>query len=63
MKNVTELRSQLIKLYDDVSNDGTPIEKAKVLVSASNSILKTVALEIEHNKLTGNKKDIPFMNS
>ena len=61
MTNSKELREELVKVFNSVKCDGMELKKAKVLVSTSDSILKSVKLELDHNKLTGSKKEIDFL--
>jgi hypothetical protein len=63
MKNVKELRDNLIDLYSNVRDENIDIEKAKVMVSAGNSIIKSAAIELEHSKFTGKKKQIDFLKT
>ena len=53
--DVKSLRDSLVDLYDDVRSGECDIEKGKVMVSASNSILKSVAIELDHMKFTQDK--------
>ncbi len=62
MKNVKDLRNELMSLYNNVKDDTTDIEKAKVMVSAANSIVKSAAIELEHAKFVGSSKKIDFLS-
>lgn len=61
MTNSKELREELVKVFNSVKCDSMELKKAKVLVSTSDVILKSVKLELDHNKLIGNIKEIDFL--
>lgn len=61
MKNVKELRTQLTLLYEDLKNDKVEIEKAKVMVSAGNSIIKSTQIEFDYIRFSKSKKEITFL--
>lgn len=63
MNNVTELRSELIKVFTGVKAKKMETGIAKTLVAASNSIIKTVKSELEYNKHLGVKKKIKFLET
>jgi hypothetical protein len=56
MNNVKELRKELSKLFDGVKNKQIEIQQGKAMVATSNAILKSIQLELEHNKFVGAKK-------
>ena len=61
MTNSKELREELVKVFNSVKCDSMELKKAKVLVSTRDVILKSVKLELDHNKLIGNIKEIDFL--
>ena len=61
MKNSKELRDRMIKLFNQIENDEIDLGKAKALVNTSNVILKTSALEMQHNKLFHVRKPVHFL--
>lgn len=63
MKNIKELRDEMVSLFNSVKEDNMDVDKGKVLVSAGNTIIKSAALELEHSKFTGNKKQINFLKT
>lgn len=63
MKNTTELREELTRLYNDMKSKKIEVYQAKVMIAATNAILKSCALEMEHAKMTGNKRDILFLTT
>lgn len=61
MKNVTDLRNELIGLYASVKTKKIEPAKAKILVSASHAIINTATTELNYNKHMGTKKKIKFL--
>jgi len=63
MMNVTELRNDLIKVYDDLKNGKIGISEAKERANISGKIISTAKTQMEYNKMTGNNKnEIAFLN-
>lgn len=60
MKNVTDLRNELAKLFTDVRGKKVNNDTAKTLVNTSNAIVKTIKIQLDHNRITNSKKRIPF---
>jgi len=60
MKNTTQLRNSLSKVFADLRTETLDVQRAKALVATSNSMLKSLQLEMEHSKMTGSKKEIKF---
>jgi len=63
MKNTEELRVMLSDVYDKLSKGEIDIQNAKAIVATSNAILKSAQLEMDHSKMTGNKKPIKFLET
>lgn len=61
MKNIKELRGELSSIFTQVKSKKLDLPRAKALVGTANSILKSVKIELDHNKFVGNKKPIDFM--
>ncbi len=61
MKNSRELREEMINLFNQVKNDEIDLKKAKALVGVSNVVLKTAALEMQHNKLFHVRRPVDFL--
>ena len=61
MKNVEELRNELLQIFQDVRSKNIDLQNAKTADAVSNSILKSAALEMEHNKLVGGKEPVDFL--
>lgn len=63
MKNITELRNELIVTFDKLKLRQIDISTAKATVALGNTIIKSAAIEIDYNKITGNKKKIQFLEN
>ena len=63
MKNVKELRDELVKVFTQVKEGSIDIGQGKTLVATSNAMLKSAQLELEHSKLCGIKKEIEFLKT
>ena len=62
MKNVKDLRKELDKVFDSLKKNDLDVGKAKAMVATSNAILKSIQLELEQNKMTGNKDRIDWLS-
>lgn len=63
MKNVKELRNELVELFSLVKEGKMDVGQGKTLVATSNSMLKSAQLELEHSKLIGKTKVIKFLET
>lgn len=63
MKNTKELRDELVKVFQGVSDGTIETSTGKTLVATSNAMLKSAQLELEQNKLLGKKKNIKFLET
>lgn len=63
MKNVKELRDELVKVFEDVKSGATEVGQGKTLVATANAMLKSAQLELEHSKLVGKTKVIKFLET
>jgi multidrug resistance efflux pump len=63
MKNVSKLRSELSKVFEQLKNSELDIQQAKAIVATSNAMLKSAQLELEHSKMTGQGKAIEFLTT
>lgn len=63
MKNVKELRSELVEVFNAVKEGKMDVGQGKTLVATSNAMLKSAQLELEHRKLTGTTKVIKFLET
>ena len=63
MKNTTELRGELIIVFNDLKARKIDTGTAKSFVAISNSILKSAAVEADYNKFLGRKEEINFLKT
>ena len=63
MKNATDLRNELVKVFEDLKSGEIGIKQAKASVGITNSILKSAALEAEYSKFTNNPVPIEFLET
>lgn len=63
MDNTTELRKQMIEVFNDLKKRKIDTSTAKSFVGVCNSILKTASVEADYNKFLGNKKEISFLKT
>jgi len=62
--NVTELRNDLIKVYNQLRGSEIGIQEAKELANVSGKILSSAKTQMEYNKMTGNKNNtIKFLEA
>lgn len=61
MENTTEVRAELKTLYSDLKQKKVDHKTAKTMVSVTNSMLKSAALEMDHSKMIGDKREIKFL--
>jgi hypothetical protein len=61
--NVTELRDDLIQVYNDLREGKIGIQEAKERANVSGKIISSAKTQMEYNKMTGNNKsEIAFLN-
>ena len=63
MKNTTDLRNEMVKVFNDLKDRKTDTSSAKTMVMVSNSILKSAAIEADYNKFMGKKTEIDFLKT
>lgn len=63
MKNVKQLRDELVKVFNGVKDGTMDTTQGKTLVATSNAMLKSAQLELEHAKVTGSIVKIPFLET
>jgi len=63
MKNTTELRDELVKVFDDLKNRKINTASAKSMVALTNSILKSCSVEADYNKFLSKKTEIEFLKT
>ena len=63
MKNVSKLRDELSTVFEQLKDNKLDIQQAKAIVAASNAMLKSAQLEMEHSKMIGSSKTIEFLKT
>lgn len=63
MKNVKQLRDELVDVFSKVKSGEMDTTQGKTLVATSNAMLKSAQLELEHAKLIGKAKVIKFLET
>lgn len=63
MRNVKELRDELVNVFHAVKQGNMEVGQGKTLVATSNAMLKSAQLELEHSKLIGSNKKIKFLET
>lgn len=61
MKNLFDLRSELIKVFDNLSNNSLELAKAKEFNNAAGKIISTIRCQLEYSKLRNEQPNIPFV--
>ena len=61
MQNINDLRNSLLKNYNNILTNKVSIEKSKEITSTAGKILGTLKVELDYNKIQGNKKKIKFL--
>jgi len=62
MKNVTDLRNDLIEVYKETKSGSTDNQTAGVLANIAGKIIKSAALELSYNQFKKySKKKIKFL--
>ena len=61
MKNIQDLRDELIDAFNMVKEDKRCAGQVKEMVNAAGKILGTVKLELEYAAIRGDKPVIPFL--
>lgn len=63
MKNIVEVRTELTRVFEQLSTGGiTPVE-AKELNNCAGKIINTLKVELEYFGLTGETPNIPFIRT
>lgn len=61
MKNIEDLRNDLLNNYEKTKTGEISIGLAKELSNSAGKIIATVKAQLEYNKYVGNTSEIPFM--
>ena len=63
MRNTTDLRNELIIVFNDLKSRKLDTGTAKAFVAISNSILKSASVEADYNKFLSKKEEIDFLKT
>lgn len=61
MKNIQDLRNDLLDNYNKTKTGEISVGLAKELSNSAGKIISTVKTQIDYNKYVGNTSKIPFM--
>jgi hypothetical protein len=59
--NVTELRNDLLRVYQNIENKKIGLNVAKEKANIAGKVLGSAKVELEYNKLLDNKNKINFL--
>ncbi len=60
-KNITELRDQLLEVFETIKKDPKKTKQATVMVNAGRAILGTVKAQIDYAVLRNEEPEIQFL--
>lgn len=63
IENVTQLRDDLIKIYEQVKSKEIGLKEAKELTNTAGKILSSAKLELEYKSYVGQKDKIEFLET
>ncbi len=61
MKNVVELREDLMKVYTELRSGDLGTNEAKQAANVAGKIISTAKIQMEYNKMVQSKDRIPFL--
>ena len=61
MKNITELRNDLLHVYEKLRSGKMEIKEAKEINNTAGKIISSAKVQIEYATVRGEKPDIDFM--
>ena len=61
MKNITELRINLAKVFDDLRNGETDPKIASELNNCAGKMINSLKVELEYNAMLNNNRKIKFL--
>lgn len=59
--NVTDLREQLIEIFNKLKKKQIGVNEAKELANVSGKIISSAKTQLEYNKYCGSKDEIHFL--
>ena len=63
MKNSTELRNELSKVFKKLKKKKITTDEARASIGITNSIIKSALAESEYNRFLGKREVIPFLKT
>ncbi len=63
MKNTTELREELGKMFKELREGTLDLKEAKAAVAMCNTMVKSAIGQFDYTKFTGDKASIPFLKT
>lgn len=61
IKNIKELREDLLSKYEQTKTD-KDIDKLSTFTATASAIIRSAKTELDYNKFKDDKKDIDFLN-
>lgn len=62
INNITDLRDDLLHVYESVKDGKTELAQAKELANIAGKVIKTANIQLDYNKHVGVKTPIPFIS-
>jgi hypothetical protein len=63
MKNITELRTQLAQVFNDLRTGDVEVKTASELNNCAGKIINSLKVELEYNAMTDKNRKIKFLDS
>ncbi len=63
IKNVTDLTKDLIKVYAELRSKKIGLQEAKTISNIAGKLIGTCKVQIDYQKMTGNKNPIIFLEA
>lgn len=60
MKTITDLRNQLLNLWEDLKDNKIDVNVAKEMNNAAGKAIKSAAVQLEYFRTRQEKPEIPF---
>jgi len=61
IKNIEDVRNEMIETYDDLKCAKIGMQDAKVRATLTGRMISSAKVQMEYNKMTGNDKPIKFL--
>jgi hypothetical protein len=62
MKNVSDLRAVLSKVFSDLQDDKINYHEARELAKIAGKMIGSAKVQLDYQHLRGEKPEIPFLN-